>query len=422
MKKITNFLLIVSLLSLANASNENECNGGKASACFSVAKEYDNQNNTDKAIEFYKKACELNYAIGCNKVGEKYLNLKKNEYAKIFFSKACVLNHHESCVSYGEIFEDEGNCDMASEIYKDTFKNKKFKPAQSKFEALVANEKCMSQEMKKQKEDGEKAKAEVENAKDEIEKAKDEIESAKAEIEKAKADVEKAKAELENSKKELEAAGRQKQTIKAMSTSDLLKTIFSADMFDADIEHIEKFTGKPIKEGKAEDSDYKIYRVGSAKCEIGVNFKNNKVYQIALVPSSKCTFDLYNISSTFGHISANKLTVGYLFDRFTPQGLIYESTNCGSKKAGSTKNDYIYAVSPSAKSIWLHVFMMHSGGADKILNCSKLTYGIDFFPGYYGYIFDQKYNQYVGKKLRNKRPTHIRVGYIDKFSKLKGEI
>ena len=190
MKNLTKILIIASLISLANASNENECSGGKASACFSVAKEYDENKDDDKAIEFYKKACELNYAIGCNKVGEKYINLKNNDYAKMFFSKACTLNHHESCVSYGQIFEDEGNCDMASEIYKDTFKNKKFKPAQEKFENLVGNAKCIKaqqeqaqQEAKTKAEQEAQAKAKAEQEAKAKQKAKeDELNKEREEL------------------------------------------------------------------------------------------------------------------------------------------------------------------------------------------------------------------------------------------------
>ena len=130
------------MYSFANASAD-ECNNGDARACFSEAKTYDNNKDDKKALEFYNKACGLDYAIGCNKAGEKYLAKKDNENAKKLYSKACDLNHHESCVSYGEIYENEGDCDKAGEIYKDAFKNKKFKPASDKFEALVGNEKCM---------------------------------------------------------------------------------------------------------------------------------------------------------------------------------------------------------------------------------------------------------------------------------------
>ena len=143
MKNIAKSLIIINLMySFANASAD-ECNNGDARACFSEAKTYDNNKDDKKALEFYNKACGLDYAIGCNKAGEKYLAKKDNENAKKLYSKACDLNHHESCVSYGEIYENEGDCDKAGEIYKDAFKNKKFKPASDKFEALVGNEKCM---------------------------------------------------------------------------------------------------------------------------------------------------------------------------------------------------------------------------------------------------------------------------------------
>lgn len=393
MKNLAKFLLIASLISLVNASNENECNGGKASACFSVAKEYDKDENTNKAIEFYKKACELNYAIGCNKVGEKYLNLKNNEYAKMFFSKACALNHHESCVSYGEIFENEGNCDMASEIYKDTFKNKKFKPAQSKFEALIGSEKCMSEELKKQKEEGEKAKAEVE-------KAKGEIESAKAEI--------------ESSKKELEAQ-KQKLESKTVSTAALLQKIFTRDMLEAKIEYLEQFTGIAIDEVELEavNKTMKRYKLGKEECYVEATIKNGKILSLGLVPDEKCTVDLFNMAEGIGHISANKLTIGYLFDKFGENNIIYESNaGCGVMQSPKFIFDAIYTAVPHPrKKIGFKAIMDDTGGAEKLLKCSNMTFGKDFYPGIMAMMFKQKYNKIINQKLKNKRPFRIEMGY-----------
>ncbi|MDA3046194.1 hypothetical protein OFO10_03400 [Campylobacter sp. VBCF_06 NA8] len=146
MRKSTKFLLSIALMASFAHATDGECENKNALACFASAKSYDEKNESEKALEFYKKACELDYALGCAKTGEKYQNLKNHENAKKFYSKACDLNHHESCVNWGEIFENEGNCDKASEIYQDTFKNKKYKLAGDRFEALVGNTKCITED------------------------------------------------------------------------------------------------------------------------------------------------------------------------------------------------------------------------------------------------------------------------------------
>ncbi|MDA3054235.1 MULTISPECIES: tetratricopeptide repeat protein [unclassified Campylobacter] len=156
MKNFAKFLFVCGFaFGFANA-NDAECLGGDAKECFASAKAYEQSGDNAKAQEFYQKACELNYAVGCNKAGAIFASKQENENAKTLYLKACDLNHHESCVNLGEIYENEGNCNKASEIYKDTFENKKFKPAQAKFEALVGNEKCMSDEIKRQKEEAQK--------------------------------------------------------------------------------------------------------------------------------------------------------------------------------------------------------------------------------------------------------------------------
>ncbi|MDA3048946.1 hypothetical protein OFO03_00265 [Campylobacter sp. JMF_02 ED1] len=140
-------LLLFSLNSCGKISNDELCEKGDEKACFVSGKFYDDNNESVKALQFYAKSCELNYALGCDKIAQDYAQKDDTQNAKKFFLKSCELNHHESCLSYGEIFENEGDCDKASEIYKDTFKNKKYKPASDKFDNLIKSEKCLGTEI-----------------------------------------------------------------------------------------------------------------------------------------------------------------------------------------------------------------------------------------------------------------------------------
>ena len=152
MRNLTGILLAGALcFSLANAAND-ECKKGDAKACFTDAKAYDKNGDSENAFEYYTMSCFMGYALGCDSLAQKYQNLNDIANAKKFYKKACDINHHESCVSLGEIYENEGNCDKAKEIYEYTAENKKFKIAADKLKALIGNEKCMSEELKKQKE------------------------------------------------------------------------------------------------------------------------------------------------------------------------------------------------------------------------------------------------------------------------------
>ena len=385
MKNLAKFLLIASLISLVNASNENECNGGKASACFSVAKEYDKDENTDKAIEFYKKACELNYVIGCNKVGEKYLNLKNNEYAKMFFSKACALNHHESCVSYGEIFENEGNCDMASEIYKDTFKNKKFKPAQSKFEALIGSEKCMSEELKKQKEEGEKARAEIEIAKAQIEVSKQELEIAKQQL------------NSQNSKQK-------------MSKGEILEKIFTRDTIGSTIAYLEQFTGIPKKVNNYGQQEVREYHIED--CIVNIYGTNNDIRSLELEVSNECTFNISEMMNFDSKYYAHQLTFDKVYDVLGEYGTKFTSDClylCGNAYQPS---DYLEYRGPHVDN-WIEVQFStdgyHEGSScweDYMIKHEGEEYVIEM-----KFNTDKKYDKIAYQCFKGEKISKIRIGY-----------
>ena len=54
--------------------------------------------NKDKAIAYFKKACEKGEEEGCIKAGETYKNLKNNiKESKVYFYKACSLGYIDYC-------------------------------------------------------------------------------------------------------------------------------------------------------------------------------------------------------------------------------------------------------------------------------------------------------------------------------------
>ena len=60
--------------------------------------------NEKKAIELYEKSCAANNDLGCNGLGAAYANglgvSQDMQKAKDYFKKACDLNYKEGCDNY----------------------------------------------------------------------------------------------------------------------------------------------------------------------------------------------------------------------------------------------------------------------------------------------------------------------------------
>ena len=90
----------------SNISHEEYCSQGKGEYCFSLGWSYANGKNGytkdySKAIDFYRKACDLDYGPACNNLGVLYANgegINKNvPIARIYYDKACKLNNEQGC-------------------------------------------------------------------------------------------------------------------------------------------------------------------------------------------------------------------------------------------------------------------------------------------------------------------------------------
>lgn len=63
--------------------------------------------NNFKAVELYRKACDMNYEEGCNSLGLMYENgkgvRKDTSKALEYFGKACDLKSDEGCQNYARL-------------------------------------------------------------------------------------------------------------------------------------------------------------------------------------------------------------------------------------------------------------------------------------------------------------------------------
>ena len=117
MKKITiiiGLLLIVYSLDFIKLKKEKQyCTDKNPNGCFSLAVLYDADgpsHNSNKAINFYSKACSFNHAESCAILGAVYaLGVdKKQNYnkSKIFYSKACSIKKSKfGCAGLGLLYE-----------------------------------------------------------------------------------------------------------------------------------------------------------------------------------------------------------------------------------------------------------------------------------------------------------------------------
>lgn len=83
-----------------------ECQGGSASACYSLAVDYERGNsvteNLDLAFEAYQRSCELGHGEACSEVGDWYYTgrgevFEDEEQAEAYRIRACKLGFEEAC-------------------------------------------------------------------------------------------------------------------------------------------------------------------------------------------------------------------------------------------------------------------------------------------------------------------------------------
>jgi len=79
------------------------CTSGESEGCFNLATIYDTGDasvqNKAKAIEYFTKACALDYALACNSLGILYANGVELDYASAvnYFDKSCQLKEEIGC-------------------------------------------------------------------------------------------------------------------------------------------------------------------------------------------------------------------------------------------------------------------------------------------------------------------------------------
>ncbi|MDA3046193.1 hypothetical protein OFO10_03395 [Campylobacter sp. VBCF_06 NA8] len=392
MRNLSKILLSVALMaSFANTADD-ECKKGDAKACFASAKNYDDQNNIEKALEFYSISCFMDYPLACSKIGEKNLAANDIANAKKFYSKACDLNHHESCVNLGEIFESEGNCDKASEIYKDTFTNKKFKQAQVKFEALIGSKQCMSEELKKQKEEGEKAKAKIEEAKIQIEEAKMQIELSKKELEITKQQM---NSQAQNNK---------------MSKDEILAKIFTRDIIGSTVAYLEQFTGIPKQVSDYNNKSRREYHIEN--CIITVYSDQNNIRSLELEVSDECTFDISKMIYFDSKYYAHQLTYDKIYDVLGEYSVKFTSDclyGCGN---AAVPLSYLEYTGPHADN-WIEArFSTNSefDGSSCWANYMEEREGVDYLINY-EFSKDKKYDKIAYECFKGNKIDTIRIGY-----------
>jgi len=87
------------------------CEKGSARDCIEAGFCYEvgdlAKKDTKKAIEFYKRACELNLSIGCSNTAILYVKNQNFTKSREFFKKACNNNDAKACHSLAVMY-DEG--------------------------------------------------------------------------------------------------------------------------------------------------------------------------------------------------------------------------------------------------------------------------------------------------------------------------
>lgn len=109
---------------MAENFQKNGCNSGID--CFNLAYDYYQNNDYQKARDFYEKSCRFDYGAGCCNLGYLYSNglgVEKSDFsANIYYRKACSLNNAIACYNLGNNYASEKgeqkNYQEALNLYK----------------------------------------------------------------------------------------------------------------------------------------------------------------------------------------------------------------------------------------------------------------------------------------------------------------
>jgi len=88
---------------------ENGCRNGNPENCLLLGDYYIQNNNLEKSLESYKKACSLNEASACTIVGDLHKQGKgvKQDYlqASTYYKKACENDDKDACIHLSEVYQ-----------------------------------------------------------------------------------------------------------------------------------------------------------------------------------------------------------------------------------------------------------------------------------------------------------------------------
>lgn len=95
-------------LAKAEAIYRDRCDGGRAAACFGMARLYERQDHADEALRMYLRACDGAWADACSSVGFAYFTAHGVRWdvaaAAKYFAKACELGSSVGCANSGDVY------------------------------------------------------------------------------------------------------------------------------------------------------------------------------------------------------------------------------------------------------------------------------------------------------------------------------
>lgn len=98
---VFSLFLLLNLHAVALKNPTKQCQNKSGKACDNLGYLYDQKGKVKKAAKFYKRACDLRYAMGCYHLAELYLvgsGVAQNDASFITYTqKACTLGYKKSC-------------------------------------------------------------------------------------------------------------------------------------------------------------------------------------------------------------------------------------------------------------------------------------------------------------------------------------
>lgn len=94
---VFSLFLLLNLHAVALKNPTKQCQNKSGKACDNLGYLYDQKGKVKKAAKFYKRACDLRYAMGCYHLAELYLvgsGVAQNDASFITYTqKACTLGY-----------------------------------------------------------------------------------------------------------------------------------------------------------------------------------------------------------------------------------------------------------------------------------------------------------------------------------------